>query len=162
MKENKKKKDVPSNVQLERFKRSVFLPSEITEQTYGQLAPRIIELRNNSSEAICLYIHCYGGIASEAEQIMRLIRAPKQDGSKCGVTTVCIGVAASAAADLLSAGDYAIAYNDSIIHVHGTRGTEKEITVDNLPLVEASLRQENEYFAMKLASKMFRRFATRV
>ena len=76
------------------------------------------------------------------------------------VTTVCIGVAASAAADLLAAGDYAIAYADSTIHCHGTREKHNELTVENLPQVEASLREENEYFAMKLASRMFRRFAT--
>jgi len=157
----KKKREIPASVQSENTRRAVFLPSEITLETFEQLAPEIIRLRLQSADPICVFIHCLGGVPFVAEQILRLIRSPRQDGQSCMVTTVCIGVAASAAADFLSAGDYAIAYNDSLIHFHGTREKHNELTVDNLPQVEASLRQENEYFAMKLANRMFRRFATK-
>lgn len=147
-------------VQIENPHRAIFLPVEIGIETYERLAPQITLLRLQSSEPICVFIHCFGGVPSVAEQILRLIRAPRQDGKRCMVTTVCIDVAGSAAADFLSAGDYAIAYGDALIHCHGTREKHSELTVDNIPQVEAGLRQENEYFALKLASRMFRRFAT--
>ena len=95
-----------------------------------------------------------------AENLLRLMRAPRQDGHRCMVTTVCIGVAASAAADLLSSGDYAIAYSSSNILFHGTRRSEDELTVEKVKDVAASLDETNEYFAFKLANHMFRRFAT--
>jgi hypothetical protein len=76
------------------------------------------------------------------------------------ITTVCLGLAASAAADMLSSGDYAIAYSESIIYFHGTRGSHSELTVEKLKEVEEDLEKENEYFATKLANRMFRRFAS--
>jgi ATP-dependent protease ClpP protease subunit len=156
----KKRREVPSSALSEKSERAVFLSSEITDDTYGELVQRITQLRLKSNEPICLYINSLGGNPTVAEEILRLIRAPKQDGQKCALTTVCMGLAASAAADLLSAGDYAIAYANSIIIVHGTRGQYDDITLDDLPEVESSIRQRNEHFAMMLASKMFRRFAT--
>jgi len=124
----KRKKEIPPSVQLENHRRSVFLPSEIDIQAYEVVAPRIIELRLHSSDPICLFIHCWGGIPFIAEQILRLMRSPRQDGQRCMVTTICTGVAASAAADLLAAGDYAIAYGDS-----SSSATAQENDTVNLP-----------------------------
>jgi len=71
-----------------------------------------------------------------------------------------MGFAASAAADMLSAGDYAIAYSESLLLYHGTRERHQEVTVEKLREMTENLQQTNEYFALKLASQMFRRFAT--
>ena len=92
-----------------------------------------------------------------------MIRAPRQDGKKCQLTTVCVGYAASVAADILSAGDYAIAHGDSVILIHGTRDgkdEDEDLTVESLHQKVESLQQENEFFALRLANRMFRRFAT--
>ena len=147
-------------VEIENSKRAVFLTSDISQEAYAALVPHITRLRLASADPICLFIHSFGGDPFVAEQILRLLRAPRQDGDRCMVTTVCLGIAASAAADMLSAGDYAIAYSDSVILVHGTRSEHNEITIETLREAEEDLREDNEYFAMKLASKMFRRFAT--
>jgi hypothetical protein len=97
----KRKREIPGHVTIENHRRAVFLPSEIDIAAYEKIAPEIIRLRLESSEPICLFIHSFGGIPIIAESILRLMRAPRQDGERCLVTTVCIGVAASAAADLL-------------------------------------------------------------
>lgn len=127
---------------------------------YDRLASRVVELRIESPDPICFFINSPGGDPVVAEMLLRLARAPRQDGKTCMVTTVCVGAAGSAAADMLCAGDYAIAYADTLVHVHGTRTKHNELTVERLREIEASLREENEYFASKLAHRMFRRFAT--
>jgi hypothetical protein len=44
----KKKQDIPSALLRENPNRGVFLPYEITENTYGELAPRITQLRSSN------------------------------------------------------------------------------------------------------------------
>jgi ATP-dependent protease ClpP protease subunit len=146
-------------VEHENQERAVFLTSTIDIDTYERLAPEIIRLRLASSQPICLYIHSLGGTTTVAERLLRLMRSPRQDGNRCMVTTVCMGMAASAASDLLASGDYAIAYSDSVILVHGTREEPSEFTVEKLRETAEGLEEANEYFATKLASRMFRRFA---
>lgn len=147
-------------VERENADRGVFVTSEITFDTYATLAPQITRLRLKSQHPICFFIHSPGGDPDAAELLLRLARVPHQSGGRCQVTTVNVGFAASAAADLLSAGDYAIAYGDSIIHVHGVRTKHSELTVELTREVEKSLSLHNEYFATKLANRMFRRLLT--
>jgi ATP-dependent protease ClpP protease subunit len=147
-------------VHYENAERAVFLTSDIDYSSYEKLAPTITNLRLKSAAPICLYIHSYGGSTFVAERLLRLFRAPRQDNQRCLLTTVCLGYVASAAADMLSSGDYAIAYSDSTILHHGTLGQHSELTLERLREVEETLEFENEYFARKLANRMFRRFAT--
>ncbi len=89
--------------------------------------------------------------------MLRQIHAQNQDGESCLLTTVCIGNAGSVAADLLAIGDYAIAYKGSLIHCHGTRHTRPQLTLEDVPRVAANIRANNERFALRLASVLFRR-----
>jgi hypothetical protein len=71
---------------------------------------------------------------------------------------VATNVAASAAADLLALGDYAIAYKNSAVVYHGTRQTSQDaLTTEKAVALAASLKQTNEQFALRLARRAFQR-----
>lgn len=121
-----------------------------------------MRFRHEGSGPICLYIDSVGGSVFYAQRILDLITTPDQKGHVPRLISVAIGFAASAAADLLALGDYAIAYPYSVVHYHGTRQSSDEITVDNIRALEASLRETNENFAVRLATRMFHRLITRM
>jgi ATP-dependent protease ClpP protease subunit len=144
-------------IQRENADRGIFLTTEINWQTYESLIPQIIQLRLKSTDPICLFINSPGGRTDAAEELIRQIRTPNQDGKRCLLTTVNIGTAASAAADLLAAGDYALAYANSFVLCHGTRHTRPQITLEDVPRVAENLKADNERFALRMAGAMFRR-----
>lgn len=142
--------------------RGVFVTRDITDELVGELSPRIIALRQDGTQPICLYIDSAGGSVFYARRLLSLMSSPRQDGHVPKIVSICIGFAASAAADLLALGDYALAYPFSTIHHHGTRQTEKAITVESIEKIESSLRQTNEDFAIRLATKIFHRLIVRI
>jgi hypothetical protein len=81
--------------------------------------------------------------------------------------TVVTGRAASAAADLLSSGDYAIAYPETNILFHGVRTSlNNPVTVELASFLSENLKLSNDRYAMILAKKsevrfMFRYFVLR-
>src|SRR5262249_49134263 len=81
----------------------------------------------------------------------------------CHVITAVVNQAASAAADLLSAGDYAVAYPSSTILFHGTRTTQDNtpLTVESTSAISWFLRLSNDRYAMALARKIEDRFSFR-
>src|SRR3974390_2059331 len=120
----------------ENFARSVFLTGKITQETAYGLCPRIKELRAASGEPINLYIDSSGGSSAVGGGIRFLIKAPDQDGRRCRLITVVIGTAASAAADLLALGDYAIAEPQADILYHGSRpGFQQVLTLEGVASV---------------------------
>ncbi|SRR6266540_1314804 len=142
--------------------RAVFVTREITDDLVGELAPRIVGLRQSGEDPICLYIDSAGGSVFYAQRLLDLLTSPRQDGHIPSIISVCIGFAASAAADLLALGHYAIAYPFAVIHHHGTRQTEQAVTVENIGKIESSLRETNEDFAIRLAAKLFHRLIVRI
>ncbi len=138
--------------------RCVFIQGRIDQQQVYRVAPEILKLRGASSDPLTVYIDSFGGDTFFADAIQSLLQAPNQDGQSCRIITVATGLAASAAADLLASGDYAIAYRDSYIHYHGTRQpTQGDLTAENAESVAKSMKQTNERFALRLARKSFRR-----
>ena len=126
----------------ENFARSLFLTGKITQETAHALSPRIKELRAASGDPITLYIDSTGGSSAVAEGIRFLIKAPDQDGRRCRIITVVIGTAASAAADLLALGDYAIAEPQADILYHGSRQAfEQLLTFEGATSVAAICRK---------------------
>lgn len=119
-------------------------------------------LRESGQNPICLYIDSSGGSVFYAQRLLALLKSPRQDGHVPWIISVCMGFAASAAADLLALGDYAIAYPFGVIHHHGTRQTEQAITVEDIGKIESSLRETNEDFAIRLATKLFHRLIPRI
>src|SRR5215831_10305942 len=147
----------------ENFTRSLFLTGKITQETPYALSPRIKELRAASGDPITLYIDSRGGSSAVAEGIRFLIKAPDQDGRRCRLITVAIGTAASAAADLLALGDYAIAEPQAEILYHGSRlAYEQVLTFEGATSVVANLQEANERLALRLARSSFRRIIWRV
>ena len=147
----------------ENFARSLFLTGKITQETAYALSPRIKELRAASGDPITLYIDSPGGSSAVAEGIRFLIKAPDQDGRRCRLITVVIGTAASAAADLLALGDYAIAEPQADILYHGSRQAfEQLLTFEGATSVAANLQEANERLALRLARSSFRRIIWRV
>ena len=136
----------------ENFARSLFLTGKITQETAHALSPRIKELRAAGGDPITLYIDSPGGSSAVAEGIRFLIKAPDQDGRICRLITVVIGTAASAAADLLALGDYAIAEPQADILYHGSRQAfEQVLTFEGATSVAANLQEANERLALRLA-----------
>ena len=83
--------------------------------------PEILGLQFESRAPITAYIDSPGGSVGAAQQLAALLKAPDQNSDRCRILTVATALAASAAADLLVDGDYALAYPNSKVHFHGTR-----------------------------------------
>jgi len=124
-----------------------------------KLTPRINELRLSSIDPITVYMDSQGGDVWAAENVRSLLQTPNPDGVKCRLITVVTGYAASAAADFLALGDYAIAYPHSYIIYHGTRRPSPvPLTVEGASSLASNLQQTNEFFAIRLAKRAFDRF----
>lgn len=149
----------PSKDFRENPERAVFVTGEIDERLVHRLLPVICRLRGQSNDPITAYIDSRGGSTVSTEHLRSLFKAPSQDGKTCRLITVATTRAASAAADLLALGDYAIAYPRAIIHCHGTRRSADEITKESAESLAASLNEANEDFALRLARRVFARMA---
>jgi hypothetical protein len=97
------------------------------------------------------------------ESLWRLLNLPSQDGHEaCHIITVVASRAGSAAADLLSSGDYAIALPQTTILYHGSRiFRELPLTVETTSMLAQLLRATNEKYAMELVRKIESRFMFR-
>src|SRR5436190_3222731 len=97
------------------------------------------------------------------EEILRLLKLSDQDSSdSCHIITAVATRAASAAADLLSSGDYAVAYPGSTILYHGVRTHDATpLTVERTSTLGWFLRLSNDRYAMTLARKVEDRFSFR-
>lgn len=120
-------------------------------------------LQSQSRAPISVYIDSPGGSPSSAEALLRLLRLPDQDQSApCDIITAVTTRAASAAADLLSSGDYAAAFPSSTILHHGIRQFERNpLTLESTSLLSDMLRFSNDMYAMQLAQKIENRFTFR-
>jgi hypothetical protein len=135
----------------------------IDEDLVARLTPEILRLQSASREPISVYIDSRGGIVYCMESILRLLKLTDQDASPpCRIITAVTSLAASAAADLLSSGDYAVAYPSTKILYHGLRTLEKNpLTLELTSTLANSLRAANDTYAMKLAEQINRRFLFR-
>jgi ATP-dependent protease ClpP protease subunit len=147
----------------ENVDRALYIFGKIERDLVYRLTPQINRLRLSGSEPITVYIDSPGGFVHYAEVIQRLLKLPDTAGKTREVITVVANYAASAAADLLALGDYAIAYAGSQIVYHGSRENAlPEITLEAATTLASSLRKTNEFFAARLASRTFRRFVLRL
>lgn len=147
----------------ENVNRALYVLGKIDQDPVYRLTPEINRLRLSGAEPVTVYIDSPGGIVYYAEVIRRLLKLPDAAGEKRQVVTVVTNFAASAAADFLALGDYAIAYADSQIVYHGSReNTVPELTVEAATTLASSLRQSNEFFAARLARRAFTRFVLRI
>ncbi|MBI2928712.1 MAG: ATP-dependent Clp protease proteolytic subunit [Verrucomicrobia bacterium] len=135
----------PSKDFRENPSRAVYILGRIDQQQVYRVTPDILRLRAESSEPITVYIDSLGGETLFAEDIRSLLYAPNQDSQVRRIITVVTNVAASAAADLLALGDYAIAYKNSYALYHGTRqASQAALTTEKAESLAKSLKQTNE------------------
>jgi ATP-dependent protease ClpP protease subunit len=101
--------------------RAIWIQRELSKSLLERLRPQILDLTSQSRQPITVFIDSNGGSAAAGERIMALLRAVGEDGAPaCRIITVALSKAQSAAADLLSDGDFAIASPGCTLLWHGT------------------------------------------
>lgn len=138
--------------------RGIYICGPISEELVNRLIPRINELRFDGQDPLTVYIDSPGGQVACYRHLVNLIRAPDQDGRTHKFVTVAATEAMSAAAMLLSNGDYAIAYPNSEIMFHGNRiSRDQALTTESASRLAEALRSINEDDALDLTDVMFPR-----
>lgn len=111
--------------------RIIFLSGEIDDSTANTIVAQLIYLESkDTNKDISLYINSPGGSVSAGMAIYDTMNY-----IKCPVSTICIGMAASMAAFLLSSGEkgkrYALANSEIMIHqpLGGAQGQASDIKI---------------------------------
>lgn len=145
----------------ESTERSIYVSGEINAEMVYRLTPQIDHLRTDAGDpprSVTVFIDSPGGEIGSAAAISQLLRQDRLDLLTPRIITVVRNYAASAAADLLARGDYAIAYTGAKIHYHGSRLFSAEVTRERAELILESLNRQNDRFALRLARRVFDRF----
>ena len=102
--------------------RSIRVEEKFNEVLLERLHPRILELTAQNREPIAVFINSGGGSAEVCVEILRLLtRTTQEDPRVSRIITVAAPDVGSAAANLLSAGDFAVASPESELLYHGGR-----------------------------------------
>jgi ATP-dependent protease ClpP protease subunit len=144
--------------------RSIHINGAIDRELLNELSPKIVAMTLQSREPITVFIDSPGGSVFYADQIFRLLTLPTQDfGAPCRLIVVGLSLVASAASDLLVAGDYALVYPYSTIMCHGVRqsGVDNALTRERAIDLAKSLASTNEQYALQLAHNSIARFMFR-
>jgi ATP-dependent protease ClpP protease subunit len=143
--------------------RAIYVTGELNDALVAQLTPRILRLQHDGREPICVYINSLGGSPRSAEALLNLLRLSNQDlAEPCRIITAVTVQAASAAADLLASGDYAIAFPKSTILHHGVRQpSSAQSTLESTGRLNEVLRISSSMYAMQLAKRNEDRFTFR-
>ena len=110
--------------------RIIFLTGEIDDITANIIISELLYLDSKSNEDIYLYINSPGGSVTSGMAIYDTMNCVKSD-----IKTICVGIAASMAAFLLSSGTkgkrYALPNSEVMIHqpLGGARGQATEIEI---------------------------------
>jgi ATP-dependent protease ClpP protease subunit len=145
------------------YDRSVTICGVIDDALAARLLPEIVKLQSISREPITVYIDSPGGDTECAKLLLDALRASDQDQSEpCRLITVALGEASSAASDMLTAGDYALAYPYSRILCHGTRiKPTSSFTKAEAASYAKYMAGQDEGFALTLARNCIHRFMFR-
>jgi ATP-dependent protease ClpP protease subunit len=137
--------------------RALHVLGPISYESITRLTPEITRLRMQAGQPFTVYIDSPGGSTRAMDALLTILRTPDHDGREHPITTVVTQLAASAAADLLVSGDYAIAYPGAVIHYHGTRTSADDLSVENAQAVAGNLEHANEQFALRLGLRIITR-----
>jgi ATP-dependent protease ClpP protease subunit len=139
--------------------RAIWVEGQLNEALMDYLRPRILELTAQNREPITVFINSCGGNSEVGEGILRLLRRTTQDDPRVSrIITVAAPKAESAAANLLSAGDWAVACLESRLLYHGARWPrELAFTSDSVTMAR-TLPTLHEVAAAALARDSVRRF----
>src|SRR5262249_33810153 len=124
--------------------------------------PQIEELKKRSREPVTLLIDSDGGYGYVARRILSHLRSGENGDFPRRVITVAMPQASSAAAELLSAGDFAIALPTSALLYHGAGYSDLKtlprLSEDVVDEMEAVTARANERSAAALRCVYERRF----
>lgn len=142
--------------------RCVHIQGEIDQEMVHRAARDILRLQS-ARDPITVYIDSPGGTTQDQILLLRLLKGRGQDGeAPCRILTVVTGFAGSAAADLLSEGDYAVGYPDAIVLHHGVRTLPNQpLTLEAASGLTVDLKSNNDVFAMALAKRCLTRLIFR-
>lgn len=133
-------------------KRAIHVQGLIDQQLLYKLTPRILELQNQSSDPLTVYVDSPGGVTTHMDSLVQLLRHQQLTDEPRWFITVVTSQAASAAADLLATGNYSWAYRNSAILYHGVRVPgERILTVEETLQLAQRLKAGNESYATSLA-----------
>lgn len=141
--------------------RAISVEGRLNEALLERLRPQILELTSGSREPITVFIDSRGGSSEVGESLLSLLRRTTEDDLRVSrIITVAAPRAASAAANLLSAGDFAIAYPESTLLYHGGRWPLSDLVSAGEAggLYAQTLPTFHEINAAKLARNSIRRF----
>jgi ATP-dependent protease ClpP protease subunit len=136
--------------------RAIFIGGEINDEMVARLTIPIVTL-TRLAEPITIFIDSDGGSVGAAQVLRGLLRTPSPSGDIARLTTVVTGRAHSAAADLLSSGDYVAAYSHASIHFHGERVVQRSVTAEEARYLQQDLLHDNKVASVTLARSMFPR-----
>ena len=111
-----------------------------------------------------MFIDSPGGSTYFAEGIFRTLKLPNQDsGERRRLITVGLNLAASAACNLLIAGDYSLVHPHTTVLCHGVRqsGDGLNVTRESALDLAKNLASSNEQYALQLATNAISRFIFR-
>lgn len=140
--------------------RCVYLTESIGREAYNRLFVTINDLKAKSGDPIYLIIDSLGGSTYYAERIFNLITSPRCDGSVCPFVALAPQLAASAAADLLILSQHAIVAQDAVIHCHGSRLGQDEITEESLANIDVALKESNRIHTARLGAMVTNRLSS--
>jgi ATP-dependent protease ClpP protease subunit len=140
--------------------RAIWVKGQLNEALLDRLRSAILVLTARNREPITLFVNSSGGQPEVAEGILSLLRRTTQDDARASrIITVAAPKAVSAAANLLSAGDFAIAHPNSTLLYHGGRWPlAGPITGDLAKLLAQTLPIWHERSAAALARTSVHRF----
>jgi ATP-dependent protease ClpP protease subunit len=144
--------------------RAIYLTSVIDQLAAEAIVRQGLPILGTSCDPITLFIDSPGGGTLFSERIYQTLKLPNQDsGERCRLITVGVNLAASAACDLLIAGDYALVYPHTVLLCHGVRqsGEGLDVTREAALSIAQSLASSNEQFALQLAENAISRFIFR-
>lgn len=143
--------------------RALYITRQINGELLSELIPKIVKLKSGDAKPITLYIDSPGGDPRAAGRIFQILATPTQDSAASPrIITVGLSRCASAAADMLIAGNYALASQNCLIHCHGTRRSAADaVTREKAMSIAQELALDNEEFAQRTAKAAIGRFIFR-
>jgi ATP-dependent protease ClpP protease subunit len=111
--------------------RAIWIEGQLNDAMLERLRPQILVLTSQSRKPITVFVDSKGGSCEVGEGILRLLRRTTAEDTRVSrIITIAAPKAHSAAANLLSAGDFAIAYPGSTLVYHGARFPLSEPVLD--------------------------------
>ena len=139
--------------------RAIWIDGPIDKALERRLRPKILELTAGSRAPITVFINSRGGNFQVGHRILDLLTSAPEGESPCKIITVAGRSAESMAADILSAGDFAIADPGTRLLFHGTRAAlPQALTADYAAalaqLLENCNRSATASFLGNLATRL--------